>query len=260
MWCSPLEQFEIISVRPLGALDSRFSILQDLVSDINKIFISNFSYRVLIWLIIGRRLVKMNRVFFYKITVSFLKVRQLILLETCYTINAGRLILLPYLIFLMIIIGGLNVIGLLPYIFTVTRQLAFTLFISMIIFRGWNYIGVRRSGVKFVEIVTPRGISIGITFFLVGIEIISYRARVVSLAVRLFANIVAGHSLLKILARFRFIMVTNLEGIRVVAIVRPVIVVIVVFGLEIIIRRLQAYVFIILVNLYLKDVLYIGEH
>jgi ATP synthase subunit 6 len=103
-------------------------------------------------------------------------------------------------IFFVILFG--NVTGLIPYYLTTTSYLVITLFISSVCFIGLNIIGIRLHGQKLFSLFVPEGTPFILTPFLIIIEIISYLARVASLSIRLFANMMAGHSLLKILAGF----------------------------------------------------------
>jgi ATP synthase subunit 6 len=105
-----------------------------------------------------------------------------------------------FYIFLFILIS--NLIGMVPYTFTVTSSAAITLFISMSFFLGITIIGAVVQRCTLFSIFLPNGVPFLISLFLVVIELISYIARVFSLAIRLFANMMSGHGLLKILAAF----------------------------------------------------------
>lgn len=105
-----------------------------------------------------------------------------------------------YLIMLFILLS--NFIGLIPFAFTITSHLAVTFVIAYISFFGLNLIGIIMHGFEFFSLFLPSGAPLLIAPFLVLIEIISYIARVFSLSIRLFANMMSGHTLLKILSSF----------------------------------------------------------
>lgn len=145
-----------------------------------------------------------------------------------------------------------NLIGLLPYQSTATSYVAVTFTLSFGIFISINIIGAVLNGVKLTGHAFPRDVPFLIGPFLSLIELISYIARGFSLGIRLFANILAGHALLKILASFAWILTKNYGLIPVI--VLPWLVVFSVSGLELLIAYLQAYVFAILCTIYTQDV------
>ena len=95
-----------------------------------------------------------------------------------------------------------NLIGMIPYSFTVTSHIAVTLALSMTTFIGINIVAIKTHGFHFVSFFLPSGAPLQLAPLLVAIEIVSYSFRVISLALRLFANMMSGHCLLKILAGF----------------------------------------------------------
>ena len=99
-------------------------------------------------------------------------------------------------------IAAANLIGLIPYSFTITSHLAITLGFGMATFIGINIIAFREHGLHFFMFFVPQDVPVGLLPLLIIIELISYIFRVISLSVRLFANMLAGHALLKILAGF----------------------------------------------------------
>jgi len=103
-------------------------------------------------------------------------------------------------IFFFVLMG--NVSGLIPYYLTTTSYLIVTFFISSTCFIGLNIMGFRLHGLKMLQLFIPEGTPFPLIPMLIIIEIISYFARVASLSIRLFANMMAGHTLLKILAGF----------------------------------------------------------
>jgi F-type H+-transporting ATPase subunit a len=95
-----------------------------------------------------------------------------------------------------------NLFGLIPYTYTTTSHILFTFLLAFCAFSLINYVGIRKQGFNFFALFLPTGAPLAIAPFLMIIEIISYTARVFSLSIRLFANLMSGHTLLKILAGF----------------------------------------------------------
>lgn len=148
----------------------------------------------------------------------------------------------------MFILAG-NMLGMLPYSFTFTSHIIVTLAMALVVFIGVTLLGLVKHGTHFFSLFVPPGTPVFMMPLLVPIEIISYFSRPVSLSVRLFANMLAGHTLLKVLALF-----VPLMG---VAGVLPLALITALTGLEILIAFLQAYVFAILTCLYINDALHL---
>lgn len=148
-----------------------------------------------------------------------------------------------------------NLMGLLPFGFTLTSSFAFTFFLALSHFVGVNFIGVTRHGWHLTHLLLPEGVPFVIRPVLVLIERVSYAARLVSLGVRLFANRLAGHALLKILISFALLRVSSTSIVSNMVAVIPWSIVGVILILEFVIAFLQAYVFTLLVTVYLNDTL-----
>lgn len=108
----------------------------------------------------------------------------------------------PFIFSIFVFILACNVLGLIPYSFTVTSHLIVTITFAFMIFVGKLILGFRKHGIKLFGLFLPAGAPIGMAPFLVLIELISFNITVVSLSVRLFANMMSGHILLKVLAGF----------------------------------------------------------
>lgn len=158
----------------------------------------------------------------------------------------------PFIFVLFVFILMLNLLGMIPYSFTVTSHIIVTFFLSLSIFIGITIIGFIHHGIHFFSFFLPPGAPVFLAPFLVVIELISYISRAFSLAIRLFANMMSGHSLLKILAGFAWTML-SIGGIFYFLQLIPLIIVFLITGLEIGIAFLQAYVFTVLVCIYLND-------
>jgi ATP synthase subunit 6 len=158
------------------------------------------------------------------------------------------------LFYLFVTLLFANLIGLLPYSFTVTSSFVVTLFISLLHFIGVNTIGASQHGWELNNLFLPSGAPLLIMPFLVFIEAVSYIARVLSLSIRLFANMMSGHALLKILIGFSWALLTS-GSLMILIAVFPWAIVTAVMFLELLIAFLQSYVFTILITLYIGDVL-----
>ena len=139
-------------------------------------------------------------------------------------------------------------IGMLPYAFTVTSHIIVTFILASIIFVGVTIIGFTKHGIGYLKLFVPSGVPIVLLPLIVVIEIISYLSRPVSLSVRLFANMMAGHTMLKVFGGF-VISLGLLGGWL------PLSFSVALTGLEILVAFLQAYVFAILTCIYLNDAL-----
>lgn len=156
--------------------------------------------------------------------------------------------------FLFGFIFFINLFGLVPFSFTPTSCICVTFFLSSMHYIGINFLAIWTSKWKVLNLFLPSGVPIAGAPFLIIIEFISYLARVFSLSIRLFANMMSGHALLKILSGFSW----NLGKAGVIflfiAIVPWSLVTLIMF-LEILVAFLQAYVFTVLIAVYTHDVL-----
>lgn len=155
-----------------------------------------------------------------------------------------------YSLFLFIVMS--NLIGMIPYSFTITSHIVVTFGFSFTIFIGVTLLGLSIHGLHFFSFFVPAGAPKFLIPFLVVIEIVSYLSRAFSLGIRLFANMMSGHSLLKILAGFSFSMI-QIGGIYYIVQLAPLVIVFLVTGLELGVALLQAYVFSVLTCMYLND-------
>jgi F-type H+-transporting ATPase subunit a len=159
-----------------------------------------------------------------------------------------------YSLFLFILL--LNLVGLIPYSFCATAQFALTLGLSSTIVLGVTILGLKLHGFHFFSLFLPAGTPLGLVPLLTLIETVSYVARTVSLGVRLGVNMLAGHVLLHIIASFSWKFITgSLIGLLLAPI--PVLLLTLLFGLEIGVALIQAYVFVLLTCSYLNDAIYL---
>lgn len=162
--------------------------------------------------------------------------------------NEGR----PYFpfifsVFMFVLVG--NLFGMIPYSFTFTSHIVVTFTMALAVFVGVTIIAIAKHKLHFFSFFMPPGVPLVMAPLLVPIEIISYLSRPISLSVRLFANMLAGHTLLKVFAGF--VISLGMFGVF------PLAFVVALTGLEIVIALLQAFVFTILTCLYLNDALHL---
>ena len=153
-----------------------------------------------------------------------------------------------FTIFMFVLVG--NLWGMMPYSFTFTSHIAVTFAMAFFIFVGVTLIAIAKHKLHFLSFFMPPGVPIVMAPLLVPIEIISYLSRPISLSVRLFANMLAGHTLLKVFAGF-------IISLGLAAGWLPFVFVVALTGLEFVIAFLQAFVFAILTCLYLNDALHL---
>jgi F-type H+-transporting ATPase subunit a len=155
----------------------------------------------------------------------------------------------PFIFTLFMFILFLNMIGMIPYTFTVTSHIIITFALAMVVFLGVTVIGFVRHGIGFLKFFVPSGVPVALLPLLVVIELISYLTRPVSLSVRLFANMMAGHTMLKVFAGF-------VMGLGILGGWAPLGFMVAFTALEVLVAFLQAYVFAILTCIYLNDALH----
>ncbi len=150
-------------------------------------------------------------------------------------------------LFMFILFG--NVLGLIPYGFTFTSHIIVTFALASLVFIGVTIIGIVRHGFHFLSLFVPHGVPKVLLLLLVPIEVLSYFIRPFTLSIRLFANMLAGHTMLAIFGGF--VAAIGLLGII------PLGVDVLLIFLELLVAVLQAYVFTILTCLYLRDAIYL---
>ena len=154
----------------------------------------------------------------------------------------------PFIFSLFMFVLFCNMVGMLPYSFTVTSHIIVTLIMALFIFIAVTIIGFFKHGFKYLSIFVPSGVPAVLLPLITVIEIISYLSRPVSLSVRLFANMMAGHTMLKVFGGF-------VVSLGILGGWLPLGFSVALTGLEILVAFLQAYVFAILTCIYLNDAL-----
>ena len=236
----PLEQFEIKTLVPvhIGSVDASFTNA--------SLFMVVAVAAVTLFLTIGMR--KRAMVPGHWQSMSELVYQFVAGMVRENVGNEGRAYF-PFIFTLFMFILFSNLIGLLPYSFTVTSHIIVTFALAAVVFIGVTIIALVKHGWKFFSYFVPHGTPVVMMPLLVPIEVISYLARPVTLALRLFANMTAGHTMLKVFAGF--VILLGAFGVA------PMVVIVALYGLELLVALLQAYVFAILTSLYLHDALHL---
>ena len=240
MAANPMTQFEVYRIGPeikVGAFDISFTN--------SSLFMLVSSLAILIIFSLGS---KKN---------SFLPNKLQLLAELSYTFvskmisdTAGSKAR-PYFAFifsLFMFVLFCNMFGMIPYTFTVTSHIIVTFVLASFIFIGVTIIGFIKHGFGYLKLFVPSGVPVVLLPIIVVIEIISYLSRPVSLSVRLFANMMAGHTMMKVFGGF-------VISLGIVGGWLPLSFSVALTGLEILVAFLQAYVFAILTCIYLNDAL-----
>jgi F-type H+-transporting ATPase subunit a len=237
---SPLEQFKIEPILPIhiGGHDVSFTN-SSLVMVVALLLASGF-------LLIGMRrqaLVPTRMQSMAELSYEFIAN----LLGDTVGEEGKKYFPIVFTIFIFVLLG--NLIGMVPYSFTFTSHIIVTFALAFAVFIGVTILGIVKHGFHFASLFVPPGVPVLLWPLLIPIEIISYLSRPISLSVRLFANMLAGHTLLQVFAGF--IALLGVFGVL------PFLFVVALSGLEFLIAFLQAYVFTILTCLYINDALHL---
>jgi F-type H+-transporting ATPase subunit a len=165
----------------------------------------------------------------------------------------------PMVFSLFMFILTANLLGMMPYFFTVTSQIIVTFALALFVIGTVVLYGFYKHGFGFLKLFVPHGVPGALLPLVVTIEIISFLSRPISLSVRLFANMLAGHITLKVFAGF----VASLGALGALGVggaILPLIMTVALTGLEFLVAFLQAYVFAVLTCMYLNDAIHPGSH
>ena len=238
---SPLSQFEIKTLLPmkLGELDISFTN--------SSAFMVLTVITVSVFLLVGVRRPQLIPGRWQSMTeLSYVFIANLVR----DTVGTEGRTYFPFIfsVFMFVLFG--NMWGMIPYSFTFTSHIIVTFAMALVIFIGVTIIAIIKHKMRFFSFFMPPGVPIYMAPLLIPIEIISYLSRPISLSVRLFANMLAGHTLLKVFAGF-------VVSLGILAGWLPLAFIVALTGLEIVIAFLQAFVFAILTCLYLNDALHL---
>ena len=168
--------------------------------------------------------------------------------------NAG-MVFFPLVFSLFTFIFVANMWGMVPYFFTVTSHIIVTFALSMLVFLTVVIYGFVKNGPKFMKLFVPAGVPGYILPIVTPIEIISFLSRPISLSVRLFGNILAGHITLKVFTGF-IVTMSSLGFFGILGSALPMIMAVALTGLEFLVGAVQAYVFAVLTCMYLNDAIH----
>lgn len=168
--------------------------------------------------------------------------------------TAGKeaMVFLPLIMTTFLMIAGMNLLGMVPGSFTVTSQITTTAYMGVMVFVLVVAVGLYKQGWHFFAMFLPKGTPGPLVPLIVPLEIISFLSRPLTLAVRLAANMVAGHILLKLFATFCIMLLSVFAA----ASVLPFILLVAISALEVFVALLQAYIFTVLTCVYLNDALH----
>ena len=236
---SPLEQFEIHRLAPMdiGGLDVSFT------NSSLWMVIAVAAATILLTASMGRRAMVPGRwqsvaELFYKFIANTLR----------DTVGSDGRKYFPLVFTLFMFILFANLLGLVPYSFTTTSHIIVTFAMAIVVFIAVTLLGFAKHGFRFLKFFVPSGVPAAMIPLMVLIELISYLARPVTLSLRLFANMLSGHTLLKVFGGF--VVPLGIAGIA------PLALTVALYGLELIVAFLQAYVFTVLTCLYINDALH----
>tara|TARA_Y100001970_G_C14258549_1_gene877559 strand:+ start:12253 stop:12993 length:741 start_codon:yes stop_codon:yes gene_type:complete len=235
---SPLEQFEIIPFVEIKSGNFDLSVTNSTISMIITFLIIT----IFLTLSVNTRSLIPSRIqLVSELMYNF--VAQL--LKDTVGNDGKKYFPFVFSLFMFILIG--NMVGMIPYNFTFTSHIIVTFTLAAIVWIGTTFLGFYKHGLHFFSFFYIPGLPWYMLPLLIPIEVISYLSRPISLSVRLFANMLAGHTLIKVFAGF--VVTLGFAGVL------PLAFIVALTGLEILIAFLQAYVFAILTCLYINDAL-----
>ncbi len=157
---------------------------------------------------------------------------------------------LIFTLFVVVLMG--NLLGMIPFSFTYTSHIVVTFALAMLVFLAVLIVGIARNGLHFFSLFLPPGVPAWLLPLIIPIELISFLIRPITLSVRLFANMMAGHLMLKVFAGFS-VMMFGAGFVGIVGSMLPMLFNVILIGFEFLIALIHAYVFTVLSCIYLKD-------
>jgi ATP synthase subunit 6 len=248
---APLEQFQILSLTSIKFFSFDFSITNFLVINLLALlcFISFIYFN-------NSQVNYLQEDFFFFLPNAWQKSLEIISELTSQLITdiiaSDNDKYFPIISILFNFILFSNLIGLFPYSFTATSHLIVTFILSFSVFIGINIVTFSKYKMKTFSLFLPANTTFFLALVLVPIEFISYIAKPISLGVRLFINLMAGHSLLKVIVGFSWSMML-LENFTSFGLILPMVILVALFGLELGVALIQTYVFIVLTCIYIQD-------
>lgn len=161
----------------------------------------------------------------------------------------------PFVFSLFMFVLVANMFGMFPFFFTVTSHIIVTFALALLVFAVVIIYGFWKNGPKFLKLFVPAGVPAYVLPIVVPIEVVSFLSRPISLSVRLFANVLAGHITLKVFAGF-IVTLGSLGFLGVFGAILPLIMTVAITALEFLVAALQAYVFAVLTSMYINDAIH----
>lgn len=248
---APLEQFQILALIPAKISSLDFSFTNFLLINLLALLI----FRSFIYLNSSKKNYMQKPSPFFtpnswqKVVESSTSIPAQIM-SNLVTANSEKYLIIISVLFNFILFS--NLIGLIPYSFTVTSHLFVTFTLSFSIFIGINIITAQKYKMKTFSLFLPANTTFFLALLLIPLEFISHLIKPISLGVRLFINLMAGHTLLKVIVGFAWSML-QLESFTSLGLVIPLIILVILFGLELGVALIQTYVFITLTCIYIQD-------
>jgi len=246
-----MEQFEVTPIVPLhlGNLDISFtnaSLWMCIVAGVTALFLTMGAS--------SRRLVPTRMQSIAEISYVFIAD----MIRSAAGIEGLKFFPFVFTLFMFVLFS--NIIGLFPLIhpFTVTSHIIVTFGLAIFVFLMVIVVGLARHGLHFFSIFAPK-VPFVMLIVLIPIEIVSFLSRPISLSVRLFANMLAGHTMLKVFASF-VIALGSAGGLVSLISLAPMFLIVAITALELLVAFLQAYVFAILTCIYLNEALHLHDH
>jgi F-type H+-transporting ATPase subunit a len=165
----------------------------------------------------------------------------------------------PFVFSLFMFVLFANLLGMFPYFFTVTSHVIVTFALALLVIGTVLVYGFLKHGLGFLKLFVPSGVPALLVPLIVIIEVVSFLSRPISLSVRLFANMLAGHITLKVFAGF-IVSMSSMGALGIAGSILPLFMTVALTGLEFLVAFLQAYVFAVLTCMYLNDALHPGGH
>lgn len=246
----PIKQFDIIPLLRLGEIGG------------HDIVVTNSSAFMLLTVVLAAGFVLLGsrkRALIPDRWQSVVELQHEFVLKTLREITGDHgLRFFPLVFSLFVFILFANLIGVLPYSFTVTSHLIVTFAMAALVFAVVTIYGIAKHGLRFCRLFMPSDVPLVLAPFIVPIEVISYLSRPVSHSVRLFAVMLGGHITLKVFAGF-VVGLSSIGAVGIAAAILPLLMTVAITALEILMAFIQAYVFTMLTCMYLNDALHPGH-
>jgi len=248
MFFSPLEQFQIYPLMSfkLGVFDLSFT------NGFLIILISLFSFLIFLEIISSTN----RQIYFFPKNWQIFIETIYLSLSTVIVDNIGEKgqKFFPFVFSISFVIFLSNLTGSIPYSFAVTSHLIVIFSLALTLFITITIVCIKKYGFNMINFFIPSGTSLALAFILVPIEIASHSFKPISLTVRLFSNIMSGHTLLKVIVKFAWVMISASDILHTFHFI-PLTVLILLGVLELVIALIQTYVFTFLICIYLNEVL-----